>query len=125
MREPTTPYDSKMVMIRGERGDTITFDDGPLDTASVAKRTNPYYGPKLLLDDGEQNWLLTAPAPDRDLQLWRAIVDDDGFRKGWERAAEVTAELEEGKQYDICTCGEPLKTLEHQREAALGIGEHG
>lgn len=122
---PVTDYDSKTVMLRAERGDKIAVEDYGMMT--VAKRTQPYFGPRLILYDEEsdQNWQLTSPGPASQLQIWESVTDEDGFREGWRKAAEVTAELVETKQYDICACGEPVKTQEHARMAYLGIGEHG
>ena len=122
--EPTTDYDSKLVMIRGERGDTIDIDR--YGEWAVTRRTDAYFGPKLLLapenSDRASNVLLTAPGPDRHLYLWFPKDVVDGFQSGWVFEAEVTAELVDTKKYPICTaCGEPMKTLEHQREAAFGV----
>jgi hypothetical protein len=45
----------------------------------------------------------------------------DGYRSGWNKLAEIEASFsEEIPQYDICPyCGEPMKTLEHERMAGF------
>lgn len=130
--EPITEHESKLVMIRAERHDRIAIgsietqlrsDRSVPDSVTVVRRTDPYFGPKLLLDDGTENYLLTAPGPDTQLLLWCSEFADDGLRRGWQKLAEVTATFtDEQPQYDLCPmCGEPLKTLEHEREAAFGM----
>jgi hypothetical protein len=108
-------------MLRAERGDTIEISG---DKYEVFQRTDPYFGPKLKLRGPNGDAMLTCPAPDTQLMLWEAVVDADGFRMGWERVGETTAELVDTKQYDICEkCGEPLKTVEHRRRAIIGACE--
>lgn len=130
--EPITEHQSKLVMLRAERHDRIAIDSVESrlqsgqslpDELTVVRRTDAYFGPKLLLDDGVKNYLLTAPGPDTQLLLWGGEFADDGLRRGWQKLAEVTATLrDEQPQYDRCPmCGEPLKTLEHEREAAFGM----
>lgn len=132
--KPITDRDSMMVMLRGERGDPIRIDcivnrhktgftiPGKF---SILRRVTTYYGPELLLDrSGETNsskYLLTAPGPDKFLHLWVSETDEDGYRIGWNLIAEVKSSFEEGlPQYSICSkCGEPIKSLEHERMAAL------
>jgi len=118
-----TDCQSKTVMLRGERHDTIHIHG--LGDVNVVRRTQPYFGPKLLLHDEErnQNWLLTAPGPHSDLQLWQPRTGDEG-RVGWEKFETVTARIESVDQYRICECGEPIKTLEHERKAAMGVARH-
>lgn len=129
--DPVTDYDSKMVALRAERHDEIKIVEiesryrpgGHVpDSFTVAQRTATYYGPKLVLDSGATNYLLTVPGPDCQLLLWEGDTSTDGFRKGWTRLAEVRAEFgAELPQYDLCPyCGEPLKTLEHERMAGFG-----
>jgi hypothetical protein len=128
-QEPVTEYDSKMAMLRAERSDEIVVEavgdaDVPDEPLTVARRTDPYFGPKLLLDDAqnEQNWMLTAPGPESQLHLWPPDHAEDGLRRGFCDPIEVTAELTDTKQYSICErCGEPIKTMEHEREAAFGL----
>jgi len=128
---PVTEYDSKMVMLRAERHDEIQIlevvtrlrqgVDIPSE-ATVVKRTDPYFGPKLVLSTNEQNFLLTAPGPDSQLLLWIGNYLDDGDRFGWKKAAEVTAQFADDQpQYDLCPeCGQPMQTIEHQRKASVG-----
>lgn len=128
---PTTEYDSKMVMLRAERGDNIQIVDVvtrltqncdiPSET-TVVKRTTPYFGPKLVLTAGEKSFLLTAPGPDTQLLLWSGNYLDDGERYGWKKLAEVTAQFADDQpQYDLCPeCGQPMQTIEHERKAAVG-----
>jgi hypothetical protein len=128
---PATEYDSKMVMLRAERGDNIQIvdvltrltqdGDVPSET-TVVKRTTPYFGPKLVLTAGDESYLLTAPGPDTQLLLWNGNYLDDGERYGWEKLAEVTAQFADDQpQYDLCPeCGQPMQTIEHERKAAVG-----
>ena len=128
---PTTDYGSKMVMLRAERHDEIHVSeirtqiqqgaDIP-SKATVVKRSTPYFGPKLVLTDDEQSYLLTAPGPDTQLLLWVGNESDDGERYGWNKLAEVTAQFADDQpQYDLCPeCGQPMQTIEHERKAAVG-----
>lgn len=133
--EPVTDYDSKTVMLQAGRKDKINivetvgrFDEDVTipETVSVVKRTHTYYGPELLvhaeLDGTDHNYLLTAPGPDAHLVLWAAETNDRNFREGWYVAAEVQAVLAaEQPPYERCPeCGEPMRTIEHEREAAVG-----
>lgn len=129
--DPVTTYDSKMVALRAERHDeikvvTIENDHQPgihiPASFIVAQRTDTYYGPKLLLDSGTRNYLLTVPGPGSQMLLWIGDTGPDSFREGWSKLAEVSVEFgDELPQYDICHyCGEPLKTLEHERMAGIG-----
>ncbi|MFD1634645.1 hypothetical protein ACOZ4L_02805 [Haloplanus ruber] len=129
--DPVTDYDSKMVALRAERHDEVRVVNiesehrpGPdvPDSFTVAQRTETYYGPKLVLDSGTKNYLLTVPGPDCQLLLWEGKPSTNGFKKGWSKLAEVSVKFgEELPQYDLCPyCGEPLKTLEHERMAGFG-----
>lgn len=129
--EPTTTYDSKIVMLRAERHDRIRIENVVTsispgqaipDELTVVKRTTAYFGPKLVAESAGSNYLLTAPGPSSQLVLWHTNEGPDGLRGEWEKLAEVTAKFEDDQpQYDLCPiCGEPLKTLEHEREAAFG-----
>lgn len=129
--EPITEYRSKMVMLRAERHDTIQILDVEVrfdhardipSEATVVKRTTPYFGPKLVLDAGEEPFLLTAPGPESQLLLWTGQYTGTGDREGWQKLAEVTAQFADDQpQYDLCPeCGEPLQTVEHERKAAIG-----
>lgn len=124
-------YHSKLVMIRAERHDEIIITDIRWQLRSgtkiperveVVQRTDPYFGPKLLLYNEGCNYLMTAPGPDSGLLLWNSIVDSNGQRTGWEKLAEVAARFEDSlSQYDFCPqCGEPLNTLKHEKQAELG-----
>lgn len=128
---PATEYQSKKVMLRAERDDVIRFlevrnrfrQDAQIPSeATVRKRSTPYFGPKLILADGEHHYQLTAPGPDTQLLLWSANMVSERERHGWNKLAEVTAEFaDETPQYDLCPeCGNPLQTVEHQRKAAVG-----
>jgi hypothetical protein len=128
---PATEYESKMVILRAERGDNIQIvdvvtrlshnNDIPSE-ATVVKRTTPYFGPKLALTTDKESYLLTAPGPDTQLLLWSGNYLDDGERYGWEKLAEVTAQFADDQpQYDLCPeCGQPMQTIEHERKAAVG-----
>lgn len=124
---PETDYECKTVALRAEKGDTIKIDG--FGEWTVARRHQTYFGPKLILSpaemDAKLNVQLTAPGPASQLQLWWPNRDSYKWRSGWVEGPEVTAELVDTKQYDICACGEPLKSAEHQRQALMGIGEHG
>jgi hypothetical protein len=120
-----------MVMLRAERGDNIQIVDVvtrlrkgsniPSET-TVVKRTTPYFGPKLVLTTENECYLLTAPGPDTQLLLWTANYLDDDEQYGWEKLAEVTAQFADDQpQYDLCPeCGQPMQTIEHERNAAVG-----
>lgn len=120
--EPATEYSCKEVMLRAERHDSLVVEGyGEL---TVSRRTETYYGPKLECTgpDEESTFMLTAASPAHDLWLWRAIETEGGLQEGWELVDEVTAEVGEVSQYDICPhCGEPLRTLEHEQQAAVGL----
>ena len=126
-----TDSNSKAVMLRGEYDDVVHIEKVISSAAStvtvpseftILQRQQTYYGPELELTDNDCRWLLTAPAPDTQLLLWQAIETSTGYIEGWERVAEVKASLKEPGQYDICPqCGNPIKTIEHEREAAIGI----
>jgi len=131
--KPVTDRDSKMVMLRAEREDTIDqtdvvskFQEGRLvpDQLKVQRRVSTFYGTELLLEpviDGHrEKYFLTAPGPDTFLYIWSSITDENGFREGWNLIAEIKASFSEGiPQYSICSlCGEPIKSLEHARLAS-------
>lgn len=128
---PETEHLSKKVMIRGERGDSIAISDAIQNfdrgteipsEATIVRRTEPYFGPKLLLEHQNSNYLLTAPGPDSQLLLWSSVINKNGNRTGWKKHAEVTVRFSENlPSYDHCPqCGEPLKTLKHEKQAELG-----
>lgn len=131
--EPLTNYGSKNVMIAAERRDTIIIPEviervsseiRIPDKLTVIRRTTTYYGPELMLHaeiDDEQNYLLNAPGPDAYLLLWKANIDDLGVRRSYSVIAEVKADIEEGSAYKLCpNCGQPFRTIGHERAAALG-----
>lgn len=126
--EPVTDLESKRVMLRAERGDTISVEGERL---KVLRRKQVYYGPVLECTDSPEadaprTYRLTAPGPSKNLHLWKAVSDEDGFVEGWELIGEVSAEFGGAQQYDLChQCGQPLKTLEHEREAAVGACNRG
>ena len=130
--EPITDSHSKRVMLRAERHDSIVVDHvlhqvdsnfdvpGPLE---VIRRSTTYFGPELkLMDSSGSNYKLTAPGPDRNLLMWKADTDDDGYCNAWRVVAEVTCDF--GKnldQYETCPdCGQPIKSAEHERVALIG-----
>lgn len=128
--EPVTEHDSKTVMLRAERRDRVSVTDvvtriqreGNIPSeATVVRRTNAYFGPKLVLSSEMGNFVLTAPGPDTQLLLWSPNIADNEERMGWNKLAEVTAVLADDQpQYDLCPqCGQPMQTLEHERRAAV------
>lgn len=146
---PVTDHDSKTVILQAGRRDKISIievvdriseDIEIPDMASVVKRTATYFGVKLMLHaehDGEDyNYVLTAPGPDAYLLLWGANTrkDEDGrkWRSSWYPGAEVKAYLHEpDNEFRWCrVCRQPMETIQHERESALGIcqrpkdGEH-
>lgn len=123
--EPVADYESKKVMLRAERGDHVEIDG--YGEMKVVRRTNTYFGPRLVLSesDDEPCYVLVAPGFAHQLELWQYVTDDEGWRNGLRRLEEVPAEIVETKQYDICACGEPLKGVEHQKQALMRVGEHG
>ncbi|MFC7196147.1 hypothetical protein ACFQL4_18405 [Halosimplex aquaticum] len=81
--EPKTDSDSKTVLIAGERNDRVEITNivSQIDSEttipselSILRRSQRYYGPELLLhskiDGADRNFLLTAPGPTDQLQLW-------------------------------------------------------
>lgn len=114
--KPKADYESKTVMLRGETGDTVDVDG--FGEFEIVQRTNTFFGPKLRLRSDDGGAMLTAPGPASELMLW--------FYHGeqLERQGEVSAELVDEKQYDICACGEPIKNSRHQQLALNKIGEH-
>jgi hypothetical protein len=127
----STSRPSKLVMIRGERHDEIIFTqvidqiDGSRsipDSAAIVKRSNPYFGPKILLHCDGENYLLTAPGPESELLLWYPEFDEKGNRCGWGKLAEIKARLSDNlPSYDFCPeCGDPLRTLKHEQQAEVG-----
>jgi len=115
---PITESHSKRVMLRAERHDTIAIEGWGRWT--IVRRTDTYYGPCLLIApaDAECNFnlRLTAPGPGAKLQLWFPARDRPGYHKGWHRGPEVEATIIDTEPYEICEgCGEPVKTVEHER----------
>lgn len=133
--DPETNSDSKTVLIAGERDDNVGITNivSRYDTdaivpseLSIIRREERYYGPELLLhasiDGVDQNYLLIAPGPTEQLQLWAAQRTDKNSRDGWIAVAEVQAALSaEQPPYEICDqCGEEIRTIQHERMAVLG-----
>jgi len=125
-----TEHDSKKVMLHGERHDTITVkaviaqtagtEEVP-ETLQITRRQDTYHGPELELEADGAHWLLTAPGPDMQLLLWKGIETDGGYIEGWGKVAEIKASITGYEQYELCPCcNQPLRTLEHEREAATG-----
>ncbi len=140
--KPVTDHESKTVMLQAQRGDNITikevvdrYDEVDIpDFLTVIERSAVYFGPELKLhakrDGVDFNYLLTSPGPDAHLILWASNVevDDDGsrWRRGWYQAAEVTAKVHGVRQYEFCNvCGEPMETIQHERESVLGMCQRG
>lgn len=124
-------YLSKLVILRGERHDDIVItnvirewhkDADIPERATIVQRSNPYYGPKIVLWADERNYLLTTPGPETQLLLWASNITEGNQRTGWEKLAEVTARLADNlPPYEFCPqCSEPLKTLKHEKQAELG-----
>ena len=133
---PITNRNSQMVMLRGERGDKLQVDefveylfDGVRDDVpgkfTILRRMSTFYGTELLLEpfdtQKDSKYLLTAPGPDKNLVLWKSETDFDGYRIGWSKLSELKASFTENiPNYPICnTCGEPIKSLDHERLAAM------
>lgn len=126
---PATDYASRKVMLRAERRDTVKIDaieqrftqEGVPTELDVVERTATYFGPEILLQSNDSNFLLTAPGPDCHLLLWSEIVNERGYRQEWCRLAEVRAAIADTPQYETCDqCGYPIRTEEHERLAAIG-----
>ncbi len=138
--EPKTDSDSKTVLIAGERNDRVEITNivSQIDSEttipselSILRRSQRYYGPELLLhskiDGADRNFLLTAPGPTDQLQLWAAQQTDGSRRQGWTAIAEVHAVLAaEQPPYEVCDqCGEEIRTIEHERMSVLGRCQRG
>lgn len=132
--QPTTSSDSKLVMLAAERRDRIVVNstiekffegDEVPDSLTIFKRSSTYYGPKILahaqISGEEHNFLITAPGPASELILWAAETDEDNYRKGWYRLAEVEASLAEDQpSFEVCPqCNSPIRSVEHERMASL------
>lgn len=128
---PETSYDSKLVMLRAERGDcieivdtiTVICQETPVPGQIVVqRRSNPYFGPKIEASTEDREYRLTAPGPDTELLLWAANETGSDTYYGWNKVAEVSASLSEDQsQYDLCPeCNRPLRTLDHEQLAAVG-----
>lgn len=123
--KPETDTKCKKVPLRGERGDTVAIEGyGEME---VVRRLGTYYGTVLQVRDDveEQQYELFARDPREQLRLFERVQDEEGYVVGLRDLGEVKAELRTGGQYDICDCGEPIKTMEHDRLAVFRVGEHG
>lgn len=136
-----TEYASKTVMLQAGRRDNIAItevvdrfqDDVRIpESVSVIKRSARYYGPELLVhdeEDGEDfNYSITCPGPGAHLLLWEPETETYEGRKmrsGWRVAAEIRAALAaEQPPYPECPeCGELVRTIQHERVAAIGVCE--
>lgn len=130
--EPVTDYSSKKVMLRAEKKDNLIISDViksySLDEKEspqefqVLRRTQTFYGTKLLLDGDEQIYMLTAPGPDQYLLLWRLEPRTDKENQRWRKIAEVSMEFaDELPPYNICPeCREPIKNAKHETFSLLG-----
>lgn len=121
---PKTNPATKRVLIRAERKDELEvtevdscFEDIFIpETVTVVQRLMTYYGPKLRVEAGEEQFLITAPGPDTQALLWRQKD------MAWHKAAEIRLDFTGSlPQYSTCPeCGEPLSTIAHERRAAIG-----
>lgn len=121
---PVTDHQSKKVMLRAERGDTVLINDS--FTAEVVERQGGYYGPRLTLwsEERELNYKLHGLSFDSGLLLWEAVTNEDNFITGWRKVGEVSAEIAATEPYDICEhCELPIRSLQHERFSALGLCE--
>lgn len=127
--EPVTDRNSRTVMLRAERRDSLEITEveqrfGSYEIPSkftVVQRTETYFGPELLLAANERNFLLTAPGPDTHLLLWSEHVNERGYRTDWTRFAEVRVSIDETPQYETCDqCGKSIRSEEHERLSTLG-----
>ena len=119
-----TEHTTKRALMRAERKDDLRLtkvdsigeDCDVPSIGTVVQRVITYYGPKLRIEAGDEQFLLTAPGPDSEALLWRKEDSD------WKKTAEVQLEFSGSlPQYDICPgCGEPLSTIAHERRAAIG-----
>lgn len=122
---PATDRECKKVTLRAERGDTVDVEGyGEME---VKRRQMTYYGTVLNLYDKpeQQGYELYARDPREQLRLVERVQDEEGFVIGLRDLGEAKAELVDVKRYDFCECGEPVKTLEHERMAWMGVGQHG
>ena len=128
---PVTENRSKSVMIKAGLNDRLrvenvinhfkTETDVPREL-TVIRRSNTYFGPKLELESADESYLITAPGPNTQLLLWEGVTSDGQFISSWDQLAEVEVDfMGDLPQYDICMdCGEPIKSVEHERLAAFG-----
>lgn len=136
---PTTTHDSKTVVLAAERGDRIeigstieVFHGGQEipESVTAVKRNSTYYGPKLLVQaeikNVDRNYLLTAPGPASELMLWGGETTTGDGISSWYQLAEVQARLaEEQTSFEICPqCNNPVRSIEHERMASLGMCDH-
>jgi hypothetical protein len=122
--EPVSDYASKTVMLVASHDDVISVEG--YGEMTVAKRTDTYFGPELTLvaNDGT-NYRLVAPGFALDLELWRAVTDDEDFVEGWNRVGEIAAKLAEVGDAPQCECGELLSTRREKRQAFIaGVCPH-
>lgn len=114
-----------MVLMRAEREDHVEIDGH--GRYEVVQRKHTFYGPTLNLSpvDGDGDNLKAHGHPRRELVLRERVTDEDDFVIGERPVGDAEAELVESKQYDMCACGEPLKTAEHRRQAYMGVENHG
>lgn len=126
---PSTDYESRKVILRAERQDTVEITNVKQQYSEieipgffiVVERTDTYYGPELLLAANGQNFLLTAPGPDTQLLLWIEKVNEELYREKWAQLAEVQVQISETPQYELCDqCGSPIRSREHARLSAIG-----
>ena len=130
--ETVTSPKSKRVMLRAERHDEVEISlvvSGMTKVPqrfTVVKRTETYFGPKLLLDPVDvdsSNWMLTCPGPNTQLILWKYITGtEDKWHAGRVPVSEVRARISDFESYEMCSvCGEPLKSMWHERLSVAGV----
>lgn len=127
----STDHTNKQVMFKAERDDVVeitevhqTVVDRPIpDELKITRRDVTYYGVSLEgVSDDVDMYQITCPGPDFELLLWYGDTNDEGYVEEFVKAAEVSAEIGRVTQYDMCPeCGEPMKTLRHEREGRTGV----
>lgn len=123
--EPATDRDSKLVMLTAASDDTVEVAGHGEFT--VVTRKEPYYGPDVRLwdEDEEHQYRLVAPGFAADLELWRAVVEENNLIDGWDLVTETTAEIVDVAPATQCECGEVLTTLREKRSAMVaGVCPH-
>jgi hypothetical protein len=119
---PVSDPDTKEVLSLANHGATVWVEGH--GEMTVAERTDPYFGPKLKLTDGEDSYLAVGAGFANDPMLWRGVVDKHGYIAGWRRVGHVSAELVEVGDSEQCECGELLESRREKRHALVGVCPH-